>query len=312
MLAVEAGPGTDRLMIAWTILAVGILIAVVVHSRLRGRSILHAGDASATPPLNPPVAGEQGVPLELPDDPAARRAPVVGFLAAGLCGFTAWFLAQVIFVMVAPPRLPAGAGAGAASTWRPIELAILMLCSGLTGWGGSILVLQATGATRAAGYRLGRLFRALMEGVVGIIVALPIVQWAAELTLKVLARLGIEHDAKHPLLQSIDDSPDVLVISIASLAAVVAAPLFEELLFRGLIQNAVTRMTRHAWAGILLASLLFALIHPDWTRPPIFVLSLLLGIVYHRTQNLWGVTLMHALFNAYAMATNIITGPGGP
>ena len=86
--------------------------------------------------------------------------------------------------------------------------------------------------------------------------------------------------------------------------AIVAAPLFEELLFRGLIQNGVTRLTRQPWFGILVASILFAIIHPWWTIPPIFVLSVLLGYVYHRTQNLWAATLMHALFNAFAMATS--------
>jgi len=57
------------------------------------------------------------------------------------------------------------------------------------------------------------------------------------------------------------------------------------------------RSTRAVWMGILLTSLLFALIHPLWTAPLIFVLSICLGYAYERTGNLWVPITIHALFN---------------
>ena len=43
--------------------------------------------------------------------------------------------------------------------------------------------------------------------------------------------------------------------------------------------------------------IIFAVIHPLWTAPIIFFLSLALGYVYERTGNLWAVILLHAIFN---------------
>ena len=51
------------------------------------------------------------------------------------------------------------------------------------------------------------------------------------------------------------------------------------------------------WAGIVIASLLFAAVHAGWMAPPIFVLSLCVGYAYERTGNLWTAIVMHATFN---------------
>jgi membrane protease YdiL (CAAX protease family) len=52
------------------------------------------------------------------------------------------------------------------------------------------------------------------------------------------------------------------------------------------------------WTAILITSALFAVVHPAWTWPPIFVLSLLLGYAYERTNNLWVPVVIHAAFNS--------------
>jgi membrane protease YdiL (CAAX protease family) len=49
--------------------------------------------------------------------------------------------------------------------------------------------------------------------------------------------------------------------------------------------------------AILVTSGLFALVHPAWSWPPIFVLALALGFAYERTGNLWVPIVMHACFN---------------
>lgn len=52
-----------------------------------------------------------------------------------------------------------------------------------------------------------------------------------------------------------------------------------------------------SWLAILLTSILFAIIHPLWTSPIIFALSLVIGYVYERTGNLWAAIALHAIFN---------------
>jgi membrane protease YdiL (CAAX protease family) len=51
------------------------------------------------------------------------------------------------------------------------------------------------------------------------------------------------------------------------------------------------------WLAVVVTSILFALIHPLWMAPLIFVLSLGLGYAYERTGNLWTNIFIHALFN---------------
>lgn len=292
ILAAEETPGMVWLMTAWAALAVGVVIAVA----LRDRNCRHAMDNESLP-----AAGQVPLGLAVP-----TNSPLPAFITATVSGFAAWLGSQIVFAVIAPPRMPTAAGGGAGVTWRPIELAVLALLAGVCGWIGCFLVLRATKTVREAGYTSVRLTSGLLHGLVGIIVALPIVFWTAELTAWLLDYFQIHHATKHPLLESMDETPNVKVISLAAFAAVVAAPFFEELLFRGLIQNGITRATRHPWAGILVASSLFALIHPWWSIPPIFVLSVLLGVVYMRTHNLWAVTLMHSLFNAYMMTASVV------
>ena len=52
--------------------------------------------------------------------------------------------------------------------------------------------------------------------------------------------------------------------------------------------------------AIVITSVFFSLVHPIWTWPAIFVLSLFLGYAYERTGNLWTCIVMHALFNGFS------------
>jgi membrane protease YdiL (CAAX protease family) len=60
------------------------------------------------------------------------------------------------------------------------------------------------------------------------------------------------------------------------------------------------------WAAIAITSLVFAALHPFWTWPLIFLLSLALGYVYERTGNLWAAVTMHLTFNTTQTAFFLI------
>jgi membrane protease YdiL (CAAX protease family) len=84
------------------------------------------------------------------------------------------------------------------------------------------------------------------------------------------------------------------------------APVGEELLFRGALQSTVTAK----WgtlAGVVLSSLLFALIHADVVLfLPIFVMGLLFGILRWLTGSLWAPMWLHALNNFYASFLDLL------
>lgn len=86
----------------------------------------------------------------------------------------------------------------------------------------------------------------------------------------------------------------------AILQLVVLAPLLEEVLFRGLIQGALNRKY-NALVSILLASLIFGIVHiiPQQIVNA-FVIGIILGYIYYRTQSLATVVIIHAINNAIA------------
>lgn len=86
-------------------------------------------------------------------------------------------------------------------------------------------------------------------------------------------------------------------------ALIIAAPLFEELFFRGFLFTGI----RHSWLGpvgaVLLTSLAWALIHAQYNlyeQSTIFVLGLLLGVARLKTQSIYVTIAMHALLNLLA------------
>jgi hypothetical protein len=53
-----------------------------------------------------------------------------------------------------------------------------------------------------------------------------------------------------------------------------------------------------SWLAIIFTSILFALVHPLWMSPLIFLLALGLGYIYERTGILWASVTVHLLFNS--------------
>lgn len=85
-------------------------------------------------------------------------------------------------------------------------------------------------------------------------------------------------------------------------AACVAAPLCEELAFRGVIQPALSARWG-AVKGLVLAAALFSLMHVNpILAPALFELGLVFGLVVIRTGSLLPAILMHAVHNSLTAA----------
>ena len=86
------------------------------------------------------------------------------------------------------------------------------------------------------------------------------------------------------------------------LAIAVFGPVVEELLFRGLLQNALAKYVP-IWGAIILSSFLFALVHlQPYAIPGLMSLSIAFGYLYHRTGSLRTNIILHMANNIFALA----------
>lgn len=104
-----------------------------------------------------------------------------------------------------------------------------------------------------------------------------------------------------------------LHFSIAIFSIVISAPLIEELLFRGILQNYLKKYFTVTHA-IFISSLIFSFFHFSTSQKysniiiliSLFVLSLFLGFVYERQQSLISPIILHATFNGISVINLLI------
>lgn len=89
-------------------------------------------------------------------------------------------------------------------------------------------------------------------------------------------------------------------------AGAIAAPIGEEVFFRGFVYNSLKARVRIP-AAIVLSGFLFALIHMNpLAGLIIFPMGMLLAYVYERTRSLWVTICMHAVNNGISFAAVLL------
>jgi hypothetical protein len=95
------------------------------------------------------------------------------------------------------------------------------------------------------------------------------------------------------------------------------APLVEELVFRGAVLRSLLRWHHNHWVAIAISALLFALTHMNPAQMPhAFLIGMLLGWMYYRTDSIIPGVVYHWVNNsvAYAMykISIVVYGTGDP
>lgn len=315
--------------------ALGLMVAAFA-------GIIAVAAAALTGVFRPTALGvERRVP---PDRPLM---PLVGVLFAGL---VVWLILPSLYLELEPPAKPSPRVGPddilpqRLTTSHMVTIgAVVPVLAFIVLAVGNALVRPRVG--QRLGLRARNVRRGLLWGVAGIALALPFVWCVMAFAEWVYTVVGYEHPSAHDLLKAMDDTRNPLVKYLAIFVAVVVAPLWEELLFRGhvqtLIREGLIRLRDGAqpagfpvigvasgpvgrpsgeplavlavegkrafpletWVSIILASLVFASVHQPWQFPPIFALSLCLGLAYERGGgNLWVPVVMHASFNGIMTA----------
>ncbi|MCM0593401.1 MAG: CPBP family glutamic-type intramembrane protease [Gloeotrichia echinulata IR180] len=143
-------------------------------------------------------------------------------------------------------------------------------------------------------------------GLGGYCTALPIVVLVSLLNQQLWQGQG----GSNPLLQLALESQDFVALGIFYITAAIAAPLFEEILFRGFLLPSLTRYLP-VWVSVLASSLLFAAAHLSLSEIlPLTALGIVLGVVYTRSRNLLAPMLLHSLWNSGTLLSLFILGSG--
>jgi ABC-2 type transport system permease protein len=90
------------------------------------------------------------------------------------------------------------------------------------------------------------------------------------------------------------------------LLTVVAAPLCEEFIFRGLIFGGLRRSMGQL-PSMAMSAALFAIVHPPVSMLPVFVLGLCTAFAYERTRALLAPVLVHAVYNGALVAYQLLS-----
>ncbi len=141
-------------------------------------------------------------------------------------------------------------------------------------------------------------------GLGGYCAALPLVVVVSLVNQQLWQGLG----GSNPLLSLVLEGQDKVALAIFFFTAAVAAPLFEEFLFRGFLLPSLTRYFS-VWQAILISAFLFAVAHLSLSEVlPLMVLGVVLGFVYTRSRNLLAPMLLHSLWNSGTLVSLFILG----
>ena len=78
--------------------------------------------------------------------------------------------------------------------------------------------------------------------------------------------------------------------------AILAAPIFEEFIFRGLVYTGLRR-TYPVWVSAGVSAAVFALVHPAIALPPVFLLGVFTALVFEWSGLLLSAIAAHAVYN---------------
>lgn len=120
--------------------------------------------------------------------------------------------------------------------------------------------------------------------------------------------LGIE--SMQEAVKLLQQAQDPAVVALMAVAAVLVAPLAEEVVFRGYLYPAAKRFCGTA-GGIVFSSLVFAAAHGNVVAlAPLFLLAVLLCLIFEFTGSIWACISVHFLFNGATVAIQLLARSG--
>lgn len=187
-------------------------------------------------------------------------------------------------------------------TDHPLEIVIIASVAHFFTFVAVMALVTRDGTYEQLGITFGSFGRQASEGSIAFV--LSVVPVAAAMLL-IVQPLRTDENA-HDFLKKITENPSFETVGLVVLAAVILAPLVEELIFRVILQGSLQRVLRPQQA-ILIVAVMFSMVHGFPDMFAIFPLALILGFTFFITHRYWTVVITHALFNAANIALQFLS-----
>lgn len=114
--------------------------------------------------------------------------------------------------------------------------------------------------------------------------------------------------AEQSIVSVLRHSSDIPLIMIICFSAAIAAPLVEELIFRGYLYPIMKKYTG-AWFALITTSLLFGIIHVSLVPfIPLAIFGAMLVLLYEYTGTIWTPIIAHCIFNTTTLVNILYPG----
>ncbi len=176
-----------------------------------------------------------------------------------------------------------------------------------------ILCMRLCGAgwRSAFGSSIEGLPRSALRGIVGYFAVMPVVMTGMVITAVICTLIGYRPEPQI-VVQILQRTDSAFLMLYLGTIAVTAAPLVEELLFRGVGLSFLGKHM-HPVAAILCVSAFFAAVHMHIpSMLPIFLLAVGLSAAYVYTGDILVPVVMHAMFNAVSLIAALVVKDAMP
>lgn len=143
--------------------------------------------------------------------------------------------------------------------------------------------------------KIGKVFRDFFIGVFSYTAALPVIFAGLMAYQRIFNETPRSANPALHLIKAIQE-PSKLVFLFLVIGIV--GPIFEEILFRGVLYGAIRKYMSAGWA-IITSSFIFALVHYDLGSIfPLFLLGCILALIYERTSSIIPSMVTHCIWNS--------------
>jgi len=308
----------------WTVLLLILVYLLVGFALANGYAL---ATRRAAPRPTPPVLAKKAHVPDVPAPPALAKAAESTFAMTEMMFVNA--VTQVVLLLTIPflLRLTSGArlrdlGLSFDGWWRQAAVGLVaMLITTPVVW---LVQLASISIWRPHGHPLETMLReqfSVEVGYLAILTAVILAPMLEEMTFRAILQrwliklLRTGETSAQPMETSGDlNGPDFGLAVESSIAGYWETEDGQVLVETVSNPQDASEVPRSTWKAIILTSLFFAVVHAaQWPAPiAIFVLSLVLGVVYHCTGSLIASIVTHAAFNGFSTVLMFMTLLVGP